>query len=407
MKFKNILFLTILTLVPVLTGSYHLFKPVFHAVLNFKEVPPLSHEEVESTVYNTRYLENVEIIKGKIISVLDENEIPGLSVAVGLKGELLWRASYGYADIEEQLPLTTRHQFRIGSTSKALTSILLGKLLEQGKIDLDDKIMTYLPSLPPHMQDITVRQLASHQSGIRNYGTCLCFPIWEFHNTREFSSVTEALVTFIDDELLFLPNEGFSYSSYNYTLLSAVLEKAAGLPFVQMSNEWLFEPANMTSTSIESNSIQHSKKATFYVFSDGGYYEGFPVNNSNKWAGGGFVSTPTDLVSFANKLLNHDLISANTLNDLFTPQKLKSGELNPQNYALGWRSSWLEEGIGGAERIKYVHHAGTAEGSSSLFVLFPEHKLVVSVLINANMQNRKALWDMVFNIAEAFRPDSH
>src|SRR2546426_9120253 len=149
-------------------------------------------------------------------------QIPGVQVAVAVNGKLVWSEGCGYADAERQQPVTRETQFRIGSVSKPLTATAVVLLYERGKLDLDAPVQRYVPSFPDKGYPITTRQLAGHLAGIRHYRGD------EFVLNRRFGSVGEGLTIFQDDSLLFPPGTRFSYSSYGWNLISAVIEGAAG-----------------------------------------------------------------------------------------------------------------------------------------------------------------------------------
>ena len=392
----KLLMTTFMILTVVGYVAYRYYAVEVHS-LNWQPLPPIDNALGESQTLSPQLkpvTEQAEQIAQKAREAMGS---PGLSIAVGLQGQTVWTAAYGYADVLQQTPMTTASQFRIGSTSKALTSLALGRLIEQGKLQLDDTIGRYLPDLPEHLQGITIRQLASHQSGIRNYGECWCFPKSEYFNDDEVDSVGEALQAFIHDPLIFKPGQQFAYSSYNYTLLSAVMENAAGKPFLQLMQTQVYTPLQLGQTAAEQASTTSDHLVSFYNTGYGYYQPAFAVNNSNKWAGGGMLSTPSDLVKMANQLLDDDYLQAATKTRLFEPQKLNDGTLNPQRYALGWRHSIGKEGRG-----EYLHHGGTAVGSTSLLVIFPEQQLTLSVLINSSIVQFDKLWDVAFAVADVF-----
>src|SRR3989454_8653088 len=160
-------------------------------------------------------------------------KIPGLQVAVAVGGKLVWSEAFGYADLAREVPVTAETQFRIGSVSKPLTAAAVALLYEQGKLDLDAPVQRYVPSFPDKGRPITTRQLAGHLAGIRHYRGD------EFLLNRHFNTVLEGLTIFQGDALLFPPGTKFSYSTYGWNLISAVVEGAAGPGFlVTITRTW-------------------------------------------------------------------------------------------------------------------------------------------------------------------------
>lgn len=160
---------------------------------------------------------------------LADNNIPGVSVAVGANDLIVWAEGFGWADLEQQVPVTQITRFRIGSVSKPLTAAAAGLLYEQGALDLDAPIQTYVPSFPGKEWPITTRQLMGHTAGIRHYRNDT-----EGYSAAHFETVTDALSMFANDPLLFEPGSRYSYSSFGFNLLSAVLEGASQRSFLDL-----------------------------------------------------------------------------------------------------------------------------------------------------------------------------
>jgi len=170
-------------------------------------------------------------------------KIPGLQVAVAVGGKLVWSEAFGYADVAREVPVTAETQFRIGSVSKPLTAAAVALLYEQGKLDLDAPVQRYVPSFPDKGYPITTRQLAGHLAGIRHYRGD------EFLRNRHFDTVLEGLAIFQGDSLLFPPGTKFSYSSYGWNLISAVVEGAAGQDFLTYMSRNVLRPLGLTHTA--------------------------------------------------------------------------------------------------------------------------------------------------------------
>src|SRR5438128_9895102 len=153
-------------------------------------------------------------------------KIPGLQVAVAVGGKLVWSEAFGYADLAREVPVTAETQFRIGGVSKPLTAAAVALLYEEGRLYLDAPVQRYVPSFPDKGYPITTRQLAGHLAGIRHYQD------GEFLLNRHFNSVLEGLTIFERDSLLFPPGTRFSYSSYGWDLIAAVIEGASGEDFL-------------------------------------------------------------------------------------------------------------------------------------------------------------------------------
>jgi len=295
--------------------------------------------------------------------------IPGVQVAVAIDGKLVWSEGFGYADAERKRPVTRETQFRIGSVSKPLTAAAVALLYEQGKLDLDAPVQRYVPSFPDKGYPITTRQLAGHLAGIRHYKDR------EFLLNRRFATVLEGLTIFQDDSLLFPPGTRFSYSSYAWNLVSAVVEGASGDNFLHFMSAHVFRPLGLTHTAPDRVDSLIPGRTQPYERDSGGTYHLAPaVDNSYKWAGGGFVSTGEDLVRFGSALLEPGFLKPETLDLLFTSQRTSSGEAT--GYGIGFFLTTDSLGH------RWVFHGGGAVGGTAVFGLDRDSRLVVTILTN-------------------------
>lgn len=256
--------------------------------------------------------------------------IPGLQVAVAVDGKLVWSAAFGYADLAHHTPVSRTTMFRIGSVSKPLTAVAVAQLVTAGKLDLDTPVQRYVPSFPEKPWPITTRELAGHLAGIRHYEGN------EFLSNTAYQSVTAGLAIFANDTLLFEPGTRFAYSSYGFNLIGAVVEGASGENFLAYMGGHVIRPLGLTHTAPDRVDSLIPDRTTFYDPDTvhGGFQVAPPVDNSYKWAGGGFLSSAEDLVRFASALERPGLLPQAALDLLFTSQRTKDGQ--PTGYGVGW-----------------------------------------------------------------------
>lgn len=315
-----------------------------------------------------------------------------ISAAVLVGDEVVWAATSGWADIEDNEAATTATRFRIGSTSKALTATGLARLVESGKIELDTPLCQLWNELPNKAwAQITPRQLASHMSGLPDYGnnTDLLGLLYSMKLRNHYDSVHDALALFDGSDLRFAPGTDFEYSSYGTVLNSAAMSKAAGKPFFELMTELVFEPNGMTTVVVapaDSGSLPNMATPYHSNWKTGDRLRLRPWSNvdlSHRLAGGGFAATSTDLVKLGRSYFgksNPEAIEESLREEFWTPQKLSSGEVNEQDYALGWRvreQEFLE-----GESLRYVNHGGVARGGQSWLMLLPEVEMAVALNIN-------------------------
>ena len=335
-----------------------------------------------------QYAQAIGKARWLIDSLMRARNIPGLSIAVSVDGAIVWSEGFGYADVEQRSPVTAGTRFRIGSISKPFTAAAMGLLYEQEKLDLDALVQQYVPSFPEKPKGkITPRLLAGHLAGVRHYlpdGS-------DNFLTDRYDEVVDALELFASDTLLHAPGSDYSYSSYGWNLLSAVVQSAAGQPFLAYMRERVFGPLGMRNTVADHTDSIIVGRTGFYVRGRGGYVINAPyVDNSYKWAGGGFLSTPEDLLRFAHAHLFGGLLRPETVQLWWTSQRDGAGD--ETGYGIGWR-------VGEWNGRRTVGHGGGSVGGNCRLVIFPDERVVLAVTTNIS---RAGLARVPERIAEMF-----
>jgi serine beta-lactamase-like protein LACTB len=334
-----------------------------------------------------RYAHAIEFARTLVTTVMEESGTPGMSVAVGVDGVIVWAEGFGYADVENRVPVWEETKFRIGSVSKPLTAAAVGLLMDRGRLDLDAPVQQYVPTFPEKPWPITTRQVAGHLAGIRHYAGD------EFLNAARYATVSDGLEIFQDDSLLFEPGDRFSYSSYGWNLISAVIESASGQEFLPFMQEHVFGPLGMAHTVADYTDSIIPHRTRFYQRNQDGRVVNAPyVDNSYKWAGGGFLSTPSDLVRFGFGHFGEDLLSPETIAELWTPQTTNAGEST--GYGIGW-SVAVESGV-----VARAGHGGGSVGGTAGFETRPPQGAAVAILGNLSQAPTGGL--IVALITEAF-----
>lgn len=337
---------------------------------------------LKGQVIDPNYEVQVSRAKALIDSLKEAQDIPAVSVAAAINGRIIWSEAFGYADVANNIPATTITKFRAGSIGKSWTALALGKLYDEGKIDFDDSISSYLDEFKYKEYEVTIRQIAGHTGGIRHYKG------FEFLSNVQYESVQEAMEYFVDDPLKFEPGSQHLYSTYGYVVLGRIIEIASGKNYLDFMSEEFFKPLGMKNTVAENSGANESNKAVCYTKS--GKRKAKPINQSNKWPAGGFLSTPTDMVNSINYAAK--IISPQTLYELITPQKLTNGDI--VSYAMGWRIATDK-----SNNRQLVFHGGRSVGARAFLLTIPEKQFVVAICTNmeANYGTQE-----VYNIAKLF-----
>ncbi len=325
---------------------------------------------------------------------LSAQNLPGLSVAVGIDGDIVWAEGFGWADLERRVAVSPHHRFRIGTASTVLTSAAAGLLVERGRLNLDEVIQTYVPEFPARAEPVTVRQLMGHLSGVRTDGGDEG-PLFAERCERP----ADALPFFAERPLLFEPGTQYRYSSYGWILVSAAIEAAAGEPFLTFMREQVFEPLRMDDTRADAAAKPPDAVTPYFprFAADPRYGPDRmrPIDYSCYAGASAFLSTPSDLVRFGMAIQRGTLLQPATVQLLQTSQRLPSGE--ETGYGLGWD---LETVTLAGETTPAAGHDGDSLGGRVASLLtFRQRGMVVAVTSNISYADTFAL---AVNVAEAF-----
>ncbi|XP_026058580.1 serine beta-lactamase-like protein LACTB, mitochondrial isoform X2 [Carassius auratus] len=419
--------------------------------------------DAQKTLTVSRYSGAIDTSRGLLQRIKDEVGAPGMVIGVSVDGSHVWCEGVGYADLENRVPCGPDTVMRIASISKPLTAAAVARLWEEDKIDLDAPVQRYVPEFPQKQFDgedvtITPRMILSHLSGIRHYEKDVKkvredkekakrllkppekkeekssdenkeklekaedssaknkeakggqkrkkeFEQEEYYLKDNFENVTQALDLFKDDPLVFRPGSTFLYSTHAYTLLSAVVERAAGQRFLDHMMK-MFRELGMLNTVPDENDPIIYNRSRFYHFNKKGRVVNCPyVDNSYKWAGGGFLSTVGDLLVFGNALLysyqmaelkNTDgllpgFLKPHTAKAIWAPVDKTDASWDKDGlYAQGWLVVEKQQKYGQCRsRRHYVSHTGSAVGASSVLLVLPSESghtppqgVVVTIITN-------------------------
>ena len=330
-------------------------------------------------------------------SALSKQNLPGLSVAVAAGSEMVWAEGFGWADLDKRVPISPQMRFRIGSASTALTSAAVGLLLEKDRLQLDEKIQTFVPEIPEKDWPVTLRQLMGHTAGVANDGGDEG-PLF----TQRCERPVDALqfLTGYERELLFEPGARYHYSSYGWIMVSAAVEAAAEEPFFTFMQKQIFEPLDMDDTIADSATEPIPNRATSYFprFAADpryGLHLMRPLDYSCYAGSSAFLSTPSDLVRFAVAINSGQLLQPATVQLLQTSQRLASGE--ETGYGLGWDLETVA--MAGKQTRTIGHHGDSLGGRAASLMTFPEHGIVVAVTSNISYADTSGV---ALQIAQAF-----
>ncbi|XWN36222.1 MAG: serine hydrolase domain-containing protein [Balneola sp.] len=316
-----------------------------------------------------------EIADSSIPNLMEQHNIPGLSIAVFENGNLSFKRGYGFADVENNIPVYEKTGFNIGSISKTFTAWGVMKLVESGKIDPDKPVESYLtrwkiPDSEFDKSKVTVRNVLSHTSGLSVHG----YP--GFHPDIKLPTLEESLNgengPLRDNapvKLIYEPNTKFKYSGGGFTILQLLIEEVTDQSFAEYMKESVFDPLDMMHTSF-SLTPQILEKSAIPYNEEGNeiYLERFTAQ-----AAAGLHTTLDDFIKFVQANLNKNSV----LNEKTISNMLKPVPASKNMYGLGYRV--LKMGP-----VSVKGHPGSNDGWETAFFLHQESSSAIIMLTNSS-----------------------
>jgi D-alanyl-D-alanine carboxypeptidase len=297
---------------------------------------------------------------------------PGAAVLVARGDELIYRGARGLASVELKVPLAPEQSFRIGSVTKQFAAAGLLKLIESGKVGLDDPLSKFLPDYPNGAK-ITVRQLLDHTSGIKSYtdiAGIMDGPI------RQDLSTAALVATFKDQPADFAPGEKWAYNNSGYVLVGALIEAASGKSWHAYLTESVLAPSGLEHTVHGADDALIAGMARGYTVKNAQVAPAAFLSMTQPHAGGALVSTVDDLHRWNRALHGGKVLSPASYAAMITP----TGQAIEAKYGFGIERSTLR----GHELLQ---HGGGIPGFSSHLMYVPDAQLSVVVLQNAEVSN--------------------
>jgi CubicO group peptidase (beta-lactamase class C family) len=314
-----------------------------------------------------QYAAQLRLFREFVKREMATDRIPGLTIGF-VKDDFTWVEGFGYADLENKTPAKAESAYRLASITKSMTAVGLLRLYEQGKINLDAELQSYVPYFPKKKHPITIRQLLGHLGGIRHNNFI------ESRN-REQMTTEKAVMQYAESELIAEPGTKYSYTTPGFNLLGAAIEGASGQVYGEYMREQVWRPLGMSDTRMDSARELIPNRVRGYAMIDGEIKLSEAVDVSNKFAGGGTRSTVPDLLRFARGVMSHELLTPQTTELMFTPQANRAGRYSEGRYSMGWS-------IGPVSGHFTAQHSGGQQETSTLLWVFPAMKFAVAVAAN-------------------------
>jgi CubicO group peptidase (beta-lactamase class C family) len=287
------------------------------------------------------------------------------SVLVVRDDEVVLDKSYGSANLEWNIPNTPETKFRLGSITKQFTAAAILLLEEQGKLKTSDLLSVHLPNTPEAWKDITIHHLLSHEAGLQNFTS---LP-WYAENMMKPFTAQATIDVFRDLPLDFAPGSEFRYSNSGFIVLGRLVELVGGVSYADFLRDNIFTPLGMTNSGYDSTTQVIANRASGYTSGPNGPVNAGYVDMSVPHGAGALYSTTGDLLRWNQGLFGGELLSAESLAKMTTP--------NLGDYAYGVIVTTTHD-------AKKVAHNGGIQGFNTSMAYYPDEKLLVVALSNIN-----------------------
>ena len=334
-------------------------------------------------LFTTAYAQSMD--KAKLDQFFDrlaeKNKAMG-SLAIVKDGKVLYSRAIGYSQISatEKKPLTTENRFRIGSITKTFTATIILQLVDEGKLDLADKLDKFLPQVP-NANKITILQILSHRSGIPNISR-------EQNAERNVNTLPmskeEHLALIVKGKPDFEPDTKSQYSNSGYFILGLIIEKVTGKYYGAVLQEKITQKIGLKDTYVATGNIDVNKNEslTYFMFPGSDWKQVPETHPSLLFSAGAIVSTPNDLAKFIQALFDGKIVSKKSLDQMTA---MRDGEgLGMVTFPFAGKT--------------FYGHTGGADNYGAWLSYLPEEKLAIVYTTNAKIYPVKDIVNGVVDI---------
>ncbi|RNI33588.1 class A beta-lactamase-related serine hydrolase [Hanamia caeni] len=306
------------------------------------------------------------------------------AILVAKKGKVIFEDYHGYFNVQKKDSVLDKHSaFHIASVSKTFTAMATLKLAEMGKLSIYDDVKKFFPKFP--YDNVTVKDLLSHRSGLPNYLYFMDKLGWDTKKHCDNEDVLDYLIKY--KPAATRPNTHFTYCNTNYDLLGLIIEKASGESYADFLQQQFFTPLHMNDTYVWN--IKDSASA-MPSFDFRGRQEAFTFLDCG-FGDKNIYSTPEDLLKWDQALYTNEIFSKKTLEEAFSPYSNEKPGI--RNYGYGWRMNVYPDGR------KVIYHNGWWHGNNAVFIRMIQDSVTIIVLGNKYNRNIYLAKDMekIFN----------
>ena len=327
---------------------------------------------VAGLTITSSYSQNTQIEKklDELLTKQFKPTEPGCAILVARQGQIIYQKAFGSADLELNVPLTPEMVFKLASVTKQFTAVAILQLVEQGKIYLQDSLQKFIPDFPSKGYTITIENLLTHTSGIRDYMQIN----YQTQNMERWDFEPKQLIdSFKNYPLQFEPGTKFSYSNSGYYLLGYIIEKVSQKSYQSYVRDNILTPLALTHTYFDSDGIIIPRRVNGYRKDKTDFRNADFWSPTIAYSAGELLSTTEDLYKWFKGLLAYKILKKETLEKALTPFTLKNGSVT--TYGYGWY-------IQNLSNVRSIEHSGKMNGFTCNEIYYPQQDVFIAALFN-------------------------
>ena len=296
---------------------------------------------------------------------------PGAAVMIIKEGVILFSKRYGLANLEDEIPITNETNFRLASITKQFTAMCIMIFKNRGELDFETTLVEIFPPFPSYGNNITIRHLLNHTSGLVDYESLIQNDATEQVSDMDVYNMMTGL-----DSTYFTSGTNYRYSNTGYAILAMIIKEKSGLSFADFLEENIFSLLGMNNSVAHQNGISTvSNRAYGYSQNGNGFRRDDQSLTSAVLGDGGIYTSLKDMFHWDQSLYTDSLVPYEILIEAFTSGELSNGE--KIGYGFGWRvDSYFYR--------DRVHHTGSTRGFRNVFMRFPNQHISILILTNRN-----------------------
>ena len=331
--------------------------------------------------FDTRFQD----VREEVIDLVDDGKVASISIAVAEDGNVIWEEAFGWSDLENRVRATPHTKYRLASIAKTITATGLMTLVEKGQVDLDKPIVEYLPgvrirSFVGTEEDVTVRHLLNHRSGMPSY--CEIFFDDDPEGTRDFLETVSryGIITFA-------PGWSYIYCNLGYELMGYLISEVSGMHYSRFIEDNVFLPLGMTEANVHEKGRKSDQSAVCYTPD----FKPIPDYSASYPGAEDIYCSAYDLIRFAMFHLKDSLQGQKAiLSDESIDRMQEAYPPSNTTYGIGWYFDINELGY------RSVHHGGEGPGSDNFMRLIPSEDIAVVILCNSEHTSLGELQEKIY-----------